>query len=60
MTILRKTLVDRPGDRQRLQDALRRLAPGGGYVCSSSHDITDNIPFENFCALPDGSLQTSS
>ena len=30
---------------------LQRLAPGGGYICSSSHDITDNIPFENFCSL---------
>ena len=32
---------------------LRRLAPGGGYVCGSSHDISENIPFENFCALAD-------
>jgi uroporphyrinogen decarboxylase len=30
---------------------LRRLAPGGGYICGSSHDITENIPYENFCAL---------
>lgn len=30
---------------------LDRLSPGGGYVCGSSHDITENIPFENFCAM---------
>jgi uroporphyrinogen-III decarboxylase len=30
---------------------IRRLAPGGGYVCGSSHDITENIPFENFAML---------
>jgi uroporphyrinogen decarboxylase len=30
---------------------LRRLAPGGGYICGSSHDISENIPFENFVAM---------
>ena len=30
---------------------LRRLTPGGGYICGSSHDITENIPFENFKAM---------
>jgi uroporphyrinogen decarboxylase len=32
-------------------DHLRRLAPGGGYVCGSSHDIGENVPFANFVAL---------
>ena len=30
---------------------LRRLAPGAGYVCGSSHDISENVPLENFAAL---------
>ena len=37
--------------RAETVEHLRRLAPGGGYICGSSHDITDNIPYENFCAL---------
>lgn len=54
--------------RRDTLEHIRRLAPGGGYVCGSSHDITENIPSENFCALaqtvcsttvlPDGSLKT--
>jgi uroporphyrinogen-III decarboxylase len=27
---------------------LDRLSCGGGYVCGSSHDIGENVPFENF------------
>lgn len=60
------------GTAQQVRDDvlkhIRRLAPGGGYICGSSHDIGDNIPFENFCALArtvcstvvreDGSLDT--
>jgi len=30
---------------------LRRLSPGGGYVCSSSHDISQHVPVENFIAM---------
>jgi len=30
---------------------LERLAPGGGYVCGSSHDITEAVPIENFIAM---------
>lgn len=30
---------------------LRKLAPGGGYVCGYSHDITENVPYENFVAM---------
>lgn len=30
---------------------LRRLAPGGGYICGSSHDIGENVSFANFTAL---------
>ena len=37
--------------RAETVEHLRRLAPGGGYICGSSHDITENIPYENFCAL---------
>ncbi|MCC7519946.1 MAG: hypothetical protein IT578_12275 [Verrucomicrobiae bacterium] len=30
---------------------LEALAVGGGYVCGSSHDIGENVPYENFMAL---------
>jgi len=42
---LRKTL------RSDTLEHLRRLAPGGGYICGSSHDITENVPYENFVAM---------
>jgi len=32
---------------------MRRLAPGGGYVVGSSHDIGAGIPLENFYAMRD-------
>jgi uroporphyrinogen decarboxylase len=37
--------------RADVQEHLARLSSGGGYVCGSSHEITDITPFENFCAL---------
>jgi uroporphyrinogen decarboxylase len=41
-----------PADvREDTLDHLRRLAPGGGYICGSSHDISENIPPENVLAL---------
>lgn len=30
---------------------IRRLAPGGGYVVASSHDIGEQVPEENFVAM---------
>lgn len=30
-----------------------RLAVGGGYICASSHNITENVPLENFYAMRD-------
>ena len=30
---------------------VRRLAPGGGYICGSSHDINYKVPIENLCAM---------
>jgi uroporphyrinogen decarboxylase len=32
-------------------DHIRKLAPGGGYICGSSHDITENVPIENFASM---------
>jgi len=37
--------------RRNTLEHLERLSPGGGYVCGSSHDITENIPYENFRAM---------
>jgi uroporphyrinogen-III decarboxylase len=32
---------------------MERLAIGGGYVCASSHNITEAVPLENFYAMRD-------
>ena len=36
-----------------VQEHLDRLALGGGYVCGSSHDISQAVPVENFYAMRD-------
>ena len=35
---------------------IERLAVGGGYVCASSHNITEAVPLENFYAMRDAVL----
>jgi hypothetical protein len=37
--------------REATLDHIRRLADGGGYVVSSSHSITDDVPPENYQAM---------
>ena len=32
---------------------IERLAVGGGYVCASSHDISEAVPLDNFYAMRD-------
>ncbi len=39
--------------QSEVKEHITRLAPGGGYVCSSSHSIVDAIPPENFRAMVD-------
>ena len=36
-----------------VREHLERMAPGGGYVCASSHNITEAVPLENFRAMRD-------
>jgi hypothetical protein len=36
-----------------VEEHCRRLAGGGGYVCASSHNITEAVPLENFYAMRD-------
>ena len=36
-----------------VEEHLNRLAAGGGYICGSSHDITEAVPVENFYAMRD-------
>ena len=38
---------------QDVREHLDRLAVGGGYVCGSSHDISEAIPLINFYAMRD-------
>lgn len=35
---------------------LERLAAGGGYICASSHNITEAVPVENLYAMRDAVL----
>lgn len=37
--------------RADVQEHIRRLAPAGGYLCGSSHEISDAVPPENFHAM---------
>jgi len=46
--LTRGTPEDVRRETRRLLDA---LAPGGGYVCGSSHEIGPDTPVENFSAL---------
>ncbi|NWG14341.1 MAG: hypothetical protein HXY20_12495 [Acidobacteria bacterium] len=39
--------------RLDVEEHIDRLAPGGGYVVASSHDIHQLIPLENFYAMRD-------
>ena len=37
--------------RQDVGEHIRRLGPAGGYLCGSSHEISDSVPPENFEAM---------
>lgn len=37
--------------RQDVIEHIARLGPAGGYLCGSSHEISDDVPPENFQAL---------
>jgi len=37
--------------RRDVVEHIRRLSPGGGYICSSSHDISEKVPVENFVTM---------
>lgn len=39
--------------RADVEEHLRRLAVGGGYICASSHNITEAVPLANFFAMRD-------
>jgi hypothetical protein len=38
---------------QEVTGYLDRLAPGAGYVCASSHNVTAQVPLENILAMRD-------
>lgn len=41
-----------PGDiRADVVEHVERLGVGGGYVCSSSHDLNERMPMENIRAM---------
>ena len=37
--------------RQDVAEHIARLGPAGGYLCGSSHEISDSVPPENFEAM---------
>lgn len=37
--------------RSHVREHIKRLMPGGGYILSSSHSITDDVQPENFLAM---------
>ena len=36
---------------QDVREHIDALAPGGGYIVTSSHSVMNHIPFENFMAM---------
>ena len=46
-----------PADVEKdVAEHIERLAAGGGYICASSHNITEAVPLENFYAMRDSVL----
>ena len=46
-----------PGEvRQRARALVEAMAPGGGFILASSHDIGENIPWENVLAMRDAAV----
>ena len=37
--------------RKSVRKHIEKLAPNGRYVCGSSHEISDSVPYENFIAM---------
>jgi len=47
-------LTGTTGDvRQEVQQAMRRGAPGGGFILGPSHSICKGVPYDNFMAMLD-------
>ncbi len=44
------------GVREKSDVLVRAMAPGGGFVLASSHDIGANIPWENVIAMRDAAM----
>jgi uroporphyrinogen decarboxylase len=43
--------------RTQVQQRIRDLAPGGGYVLASVHNIQEDVPPENILAMADAALE---
>jgi len=43
--------------REEVRQHMERLKPGGRYILSTSHSVTDDIPPENFRAMLDANLE---
>jgi uroporphyrinogen decarboxylase len=39
------------GVRQEVEQRIRELGPGGGYVLAPSHNFGDDVPVENILAF---------
>lgn len=43
--------------RNEVKERIREMAPGGGYIISSSHRLTPDMPFENIKAMYDAARE---
>jgi uroporphyrinogen decarboxylase len=47
-----------PGDvRAEVQRRIKDMAPGGGYVLASVHNIQEDVPPENILAMADAAIE---
>ncbi len=42
--------------RQEADALIEAMAPGGGFILASSHDVGENIPWENVIAMRDAAI----
>lgn len=43
--------------RDEVKRVIEELGPGGGYICSSVHNIQKEVPPENICAMLEAALE---
>lgn len=46
--------------RRQAEELIRAMAPGGGFILASSHDISEDVPWESVLAMRDAAFNFKS